>query len=123
MTTWRIQENKLYGQLSLPISVGTVGGVISAMPQAKNTLRIIDIASADELRGVILAVGLAQNLAALKAIASGGIQRGHMRMQYRALALQVGALPEELELLVSQLNKLEHVDATIASRLLMEMRK
>ncbi|ADG40517.1 MULTISPECIES: hydroxymethylglutaryl-CoA reductase, degradative [Leuconostoc] len=123
LTTWRIQDNKLFGQLSLPISVGTVGGVISAMPQARNALRIIDIASADELRGVILAVGLAQNLAALKAIASGGIQRGHMRMQYRALALQVGALPEELELLVSQLNKLEHVDATIASRLLMEMRK
>ncbi|CAM3152778.1 hydroxymethylglutaryl-CoA reductase, degradative [Leuconostoc rapi] len=123
LTTWHIQEDKLYGQLSLPISVGTVGGVISAMPQAKNALHMMNVVSADELRGIILAVGLAQNLAALKAIASGGIQRGHMRMQYRVLALQVGALPEELELLVSQLSKLKQVDANIASKLLMEMRK
>lgn len=123
LTTWYIKDDKLYGQLSLPISVGIVGGVISAMPQAKNALKMMDLPSADELRGIILAVGLAQNLAALKAIASGGIQRGHMRMQYRALALQVGALPEELIPLVSQLSKLKQVDTKVAARLLQEMRQ
>ena len=103
--------------------MGTVGGVISAMNQATNVLDIIHAKSADELRGIILAVGLAQNLAALKAIADGGIQRGHMRMQYRALAVQVGALPQEVPILVSKLNTLAQVDEARASEILMEMRK
>ncbi|AFS41006.1 hydroxymethylglutaryl-CoA reductase, degradative [Leuconostoc gelidum] len=123
LTHWTIIDEQLHGELTLPISVGTVGGVISAMNQAKNVLDIIHAKSADELRGIILAVGLAQNLAALKAIADGGIQRGHMRMQYRALAVQVGALPQEVPILVSKLNTLAQVDEARATEILMEMRK
>ena len=123
LTRWTIRGEQLHGELTLPISVGTVGGVISAMDQAKNVLDIVKPKSADELRGIILAVGLAQNLAALKAIAAGGIQRGHMRMQYRALALQVGASPKELPMLVSKLKTMSQVDATKATEILLEMRK
>jgi len=123
LASWTIQEDQLIGELSMPISVGTVGGAISAMPQAKNVLNIMKITSADELRTIILATGLAQNLAALKAIASGGIQRGHMRMQYRVLALQVGATMAEVPILVAKLNQLKQVDTTIASKLLSEIRK
>lgn len=123
LTRWTIRGEQLHGELTLPISVGTVGGVISAMDQAKNVLDIVKPKSADELRGIILAVGLAQNLAALKAIAAGGIQRGHMRMQYRALALQVGASPKELPMLVSKLKTMSQVDATKATEILLEMRE
>ena len=123
LTHWTIVDEQLHGELTLPISVGTVGGVITAMNQAKNVLDIIHTKSADELRGIILAVGLAQNLAALKAIADGGIQRGHMRMQYRALAVQVGALPQEVPILVSKLTSLPQVDAARATEILMEMRR
>ena len=123
LTTWTIVGDFLEGQLTLPISVGLVGGAISAMPQAKRALAIVAPQTADELRGIILAVGLAQNLAALKAIADGGIQKGHMRMQYRALALQVGARDDEIATLVTQLQATEQVDADVAKNLLREMRK
>lgn len=123
LTHWTISDEQLHGELTMPISVGTVGGVISAMNQAKNALDMMHVKSADELRGIILAVGLAQNLAALKAIAAGGIQRGHMRMQYRALAVQVGALPQEVPILVAKLNTLSQVDTEKATEILMEMRK
>lgn len=123
LTEWIIAGDFLVGRLTMPITVGTVGGAISAMPQAKRALSLLGLDAANDLRGVILAVGLAQNLAALKAIADGGIQTGHMKMQYRALALQVGAHDDEVADLVSQLQDTVQVDATVARNLLMEMRK
>ena len=123
LTTWTIAGDFLEGRLTMPISVGTVGGAISAMPQAQRALAIVAPQTADELRGIILAVGLAQNLAALKAIADGGIQKGHMKMHYRALALQVGARDDEIATLVTQLQAAEQVDAAVATNLLREMRK
>ncbi len=122
LTSWHIDGNLLVGTLKLPISVGIVGGAISAMPQSQINLAICNIDSADELRSVIGAVGLAQNLAALKAIANGGIQRGHMRMQYRALALQIGANKNEIPELVSKLVAEAYVDESIAKMKLMELR-
>lgn len=123
LTTWRIAGDFIEGRLTMPITVGTVGGAISAMPQAKRALTLMGVAHADALRGVILAVGLAQNLAALKAIANGGIQKGHMKMQYRALAIQVGATADEIADLVRQLAATTTVDADVARNLLLEMRK
>ena len=123
LTTWTIDGDFLAGQLTMPISVGIVGGAISAMPQAQRALAIVAPQTADELRGIILAVGLAQNLAALKAIADGGIQKGHMKMHYRALALQVGARDDEIATLVTQLQAAAQVDAAVATNLLREMRK
>lgn len=123
LTTWHIVDNLLLGEISMPITVGTVGGTITALPQAKQALEVMTIQTANQLRGIMLAVGLAQNLAALKAIVDGGIQRGHMRMQYRALALQVGATVEELPNLVFKLSQEQQVDARVAQELLTEMRK
>lgn len=123
LTTWRMAGDFIEGRLTMPITVGTVGGAISAMPQAQRALALMGVARADALRGVILAVGLAQNLAALKAIANGGIQKGHMKMQYRALAIQVGATADEIADLVRQLAATTTVDADVARNLLLEMRK
>lgn len=122
LTTWFIKDNQLHGELTMPISVGTVGGAISVLPAAQNALAILGQVNADELRMVIVSVGLAQNLAALKAIVSGGIQQGHMRMQYRALAMQVGAEVSEVKRLVPRLMAEKHVDTELATKILMEIR-
>ncbi|QSB51649.1 hydroxymethylglutaryl-CoA reductase, degradative [Leuconostoc falkenbergense] len=122
LTTWSIKDNQLHGELTMPISVGTVGGAISVLPAAQNALAILGHVNADELRMVIVSVGLAQNLAALKAIVSGGIQQGHMRMQYRALATQVGAEVSEVKRLVPRLMAEKHVDTELATKILMEIR-
>lgn len=122
LTTWSIKDNQLHGELTMPISVGTVGGAISVLPAAQNALAILGHVNADELRMVIVSVGLAQNLAALKAIVSGGIQQGHMRMQYRALAMQVGAEVSEVKRLVPRLMAEKHVDTELATKILMEIR-
>lgn len=122
LTTWSIKDNQLHGELTMPISVGTVGGAISVLPAAQNALAMLGHVNADELRMVIVSVGLAQNLAALKAIVSGGIQQGHMRMQYRALAMQVGAEVSEVKRLVPRLMAEKHVDAELATKILMEIR-
>lgn len=124
LATWSIEHQQLKGTLTLPVSVGTVGGAISALPQAQNALRIIgERVSANQLRRMIVATGLAQNLAALRAIVSDGIQKGHMRMQYRALALQIGATPDEVPQLTEKLTQLSRVDTTIATQYLNELRE
>jgi hydroxymethylglutaryl-CoA reductase len=69
----------------LPLAVGIVGGTISAHPVAKIALKILGVTSAQELAGVMAAVGLAQNLGALRALASEGIQSGHMALHARKL--------------------------------------
>ena len=79
--------------------------------------------SVHELAAVIASVGLAQNLAALKALATTGIQAGHMKLQYRSLALAVGAQPTEVESLVTRLGNLSQVDRRVAVDQLMQLRK
>jgi len=84
LTTWdRDPSGDLVGSLELPLAVGIVGGAISAHPVAKIALKILGVTSAQELAGVMAAVGLAQNLGALRALASEGIQQGHMALHAR----------------------------------------
>src|SRR5699024_10243498 len=79
MTTWSVDEKgNLVGELELPMSVGTVGGAIRVHPMAKLAHKILDVTSAQELAQVIVSVGLVQNLGALKASVTDGIQKGHM---------------------------------------------
>ncbi|CAK8054521.1 hydroxymethylglutaryl-CoA reductase, degradative [Eupransor demetentiae] len=124
LSSWVTDDDAkvLRGTLTLPVNVGTVGGSISAMPQARRSLQLLKQPSVDELRALIAGVGLAQNLAALKALAGEGIQRGHMRMQYRALAVSVGAREDELAAMVKGLKKAEQVDSELAAKLLKEIR-
>jgi hydroxymethylglutaryl-CoA reductase len=84
LTTWgRTKEGDLAGAIELPLAVGVVGGVVNAHPTAKFALQILSVKSAKELATVIAAVGLAQNLAAIRALSSEGIQAGHMRLHAR----------------------------------------
>jgi hydroxymethylglutaryl-CoA reductase len=84
LTTWgRTKEGDLAGAIELPLAVGVVGGVVNAHPTAKFALQILSVKSAKELATVMAAVGLAQNLAAIRALSSEGIQAGHMRLHAR----------------------------------------
>src|ERR687895_1219895 len=84
LTSWRrTKEGDLAGEIELPLAVGVVGGVVNAHPTAKFALQILGVKSAKDLAMVIAAAGLAQNLAAIRALSSEGIQAGHMRLHAR----------------------------------------
>ena len=124
LSTWRLTDDgKLAGQLTLPLPVGVVGGSIGLNPLTKANYQISGIQTAEELAAVTASVGLAQNLAALRALASSGIQAGHMKLQYRSLAISVGARPTEVPVLVKALTRQNHVDRSLAKQLLDEIRK
>lgn len=103
ITRWRYQEGALKGQLTAPIIVGTVGGVTSLHPTAKLCLRMMGIESANELSRVIGAVGLVQNLGAIKALCTEGIIQGHMKLHIDNLLLVTGATDNELPILKQRL--------------------
>lgn len=92
LTRWeKNRDNDLVGTIELPLAVGIVGGAIRAHPTAKVNLEILGVKTANELAEVIAAVGLAQNFAALRALATEGIQRGHMSLHARNVAIAAGA--------------------------------
>ena len=96
-------EGDLVGTLELPLAVGTVGGATRVHPLARLALKILGVESARELAEVIAAVGLAQNLAALRALATEGIQRGHMELHARQVAIAAGAEGELVERVAEQM--------------------
>ena len=92
LSTWQMDENgNLIGSLELPLALGIVGGTTRAHPGAKAALALLDVQSAGELAEIVASVGLAQNFAALLALAGEGIQHGHMRLHARQIALSAGA--------------------------------
>jgi hydroxymethylglutaryl-CoA reductase len=103
LSTWRLAEEKLMGTLELPLAVGIVGGTISAHPVARVALKMLGVESARELAEIIAAVGLAQNLAAIRALATEGIQRGHMSLHARQVAMSAGATGQEINRVAAQL--------------------
>lgn len=92
LTSWRKnKDGDLVGTLEMPMAVGLVGGAARVHPEAKANIKILGIKTAIELAEVMGAVGLAQNFAALRALASEGIQKGHMKLHARSLAMSAGA--------------------------------
>jgi hydroxymethylglutaryl-CoA reductase len=104
LTHWSKAENgDLLGTIELPMALGIVGGATRIHPTAKANLKLMGVQSVAELGGIIAAVGLAQNLAALRALATEGIQKGHMSLHARQVALSAGALPSQADNLAAQL--------------------
>ena len=97
LAVWRRSGDRLQGKLELPLALGTVGGTLRVHPAARVSLRMLGVTDAQELAGVAAAVGLASNLAAVRALATDGIQRGHMGLHARSVALAAGATAEEVE--------------------------
>ena len=123
LSTWQIHDNHLEGKLTLPMPVGVVGGSIGLNPLTRLNYHLSGIHTAQELAAVITSLGLAQNLAAIRALATTGIQSGHMKLQYRSLAISVGAKQSEIEQLVKELSQQPHVDREVAKQLLATLRK
>src|SRR5439155_1284331 len=97
LTRWWIEEGALHGTIELPIQVGTVGGAVKANPLIPVLLRMMGNPGAQTLAGVMAAVGLAQNMAALRALGTVGIQKGHMALHARNLAVSAGAKGSAVE--------------------------
>ena len=104
LSTWgRDAQGNLVGTLEMPMAVGTIGGATRVHPTAQANLRMMGVKSAAELAEVIVSVGLAQNLAALRALATEGIQRGHMSLHARQVAIAAGASGEQIDRLAERL--------------------
>jgi hydroxymethylglutaryl-CoA reductase len=97
------RQGNLVGTLEMPLAVGIIGGATRVHPAARVALKLLGVQSARELAEIIVSVGLAQNLAALRALATEGIQRGHMALHARQVAIAVGAQGEQIERLAQQL--------------------
>ena len=104
LTRWeRNADGDLVGSIELPMACGIFGGATRVHPQAQVALKLLGVSSAQELAGVMAAVGLAQNLAAIRALAMEGIQRGHMKLHARQVAMAAGAKPDEIAEVVTRL--------------------
>lgn len=103
LARWWIDGSDLVGEIDIPMAVGTVGGPIRLHPTVATLLGILDVESAAELGCVLGAVGLAQNLSALKALGSTGIQKGHMALHARSVAATAGAVGDAVERIADQL--------------------
>ncbi len=122
LTRWFADDRgRLAGELSLPLKVGTVGGSLRANPAVETAFALLGVASATELAQVMAAVGLAQNLAALRALVTHGIQKGHMRLHARSVAASIGTPPEHFEPLVKKLVASGDVKVRKARELLQEL--
>lgn len=122
LTSWRLEKGTLHGTLSLPLQIGTVGGPIKTHPQVGANLQMLNNPRAQELASIMAAVGLAQNLGALRALATEGIQKGHMRMHARNVAIQAGASKEELPLVVSKMSEAHNFCLDFAQQTLADIR-
>jgi hydroxymethylglutaryl-CoA reductase len=124
LTQWRQDETgNLLGSITVPMAAGTVGGSIQANPMARLALKILGVQSAQELGEVIASVGLAQNLAALRALVTDGIQKGHMALHARSVALSAGAQGHEVDVIAQRLVRLKEVKLSRAMELLQELQK
>lgn len=96
LTKWYEEDNHLIGEITIPLALGTVGGSIGVLPKVQLAHKILNIESAKELMKVAAAVGLAQNFAALYALTTDGINKGHMRLHAKNIAFKANASKEEL---------------------------
>jgi len=104
ISTWEKNKNgELVGSIELPMAVGLIGGAVRTHPIAKIALKILGVKTANEFAEVLAAVGLAQNLGALRALAHEGIQRGHMSLHARNIAVAAGATGELIDLVAEKM--------------------
>ncbi|MFL7791914.1 MAG: hydroxymethylglutaryl-CoA reductase, degradative [Anaerolineae bacterium] len=104
LSTWaQDADGNLTGELEMPLALGIVGGATRVHPGAQVALKILGVQTARELAEIVVSVGLAQNLAAVRALATEGIQRGHMRLHARQVAVAAGARGNEIDLVVQRM--------------------
>ena len=117
------KEGDLVGTIEMPVAVGLVGGATRVHPVAKTAVKILGVKSADELSRIIASVGLAQNFAALRALASEGIQRGHMSLHAKNVAVQAGAKCDLVEIIAARMAAERRISVDRATELIKELDK
>jgi hydroxymethylglutaryl-CoA reductase len=122
LSTWMLEEGHLVGRIELPLALGTVGGPVKIHPGVQAALKILRVGSARELAMVMASVGLAQNLAALRALGSIGIQKGHMALHARCVAVTAGARGDWVEKVANLLVLHGHVKVEKAREILASLR-
>jgi hydroxymethylglutaryl-CoA reductase len=115
-------DGNLVGTLELPLAVGLVGGATRAHPVAQAAVQLLGVQSATELADIIVSVGLAQNLAALRALSAEGIQRGHMTLHARTIAASAGATPAEIDRVAERIVAERRIRLEFAEEVLAELR-
>lgn len=123
LSTWEADTSgNLVGTLEMPMAVGLVGGATKTHPAAQAALRVMKVTSAQELGEIVVAVGLAQNMAALRALATEGIQRGHMALHARNIAIVAGAAGAEIDAVAQELAAAHDVRTDKAKEILARLR-
>jgi len=123
LTTYeKDKDGNLVGTIEIPVPVGLIGGATAVHPTAKANVKVLGVKSARELGEVLASVGLAQNFAALRALATEGIQRGHMELHARNLAVSAGAKPDEVDRVVERLVEDHQVRFDRAKEIIEELR-
>jgi hydroxymethylglutaryl-CoA reductase len=122
LATWRRDGDLLTGELVMPLALGIVGGTLRLHPTARLALRLGQVSSADDLAMLAASAGLASNLSALRALATEGIQRGHMSLHARSIATAAGATHDEVDRVASALAASRAFDVAAARRILSELR-
>ncbi|MGM0239101.1 hydroxymethylglutaryl-CoA reductase, degradative [Enterococcus sp. AZ103] len=123
LTDWWIEDDTLKGRLIVPMNVGIVGGATKVLPKAVLSLKLLAVDSAQNLSENIVAVGLAQNLAAVKALVTDGIQKGHMALHSRTLAINAGAKDHEIDRVVQLLKQTKVKNLEQAKAILAKLRE
>jgi hydroxymethylglutaryl-CoA reductase len=122
LAVWRREGDRLVGELELPLALGTVGGTLRLHKAARLALRLARIESAGDLALLAASVGLASNLAALRALATDGIQRGHMSLHARSVAAAAGAREDEVEVVAQTLSANRAITLQAAAVMLADLR-
>jgi hydroxymethylglutaryl-CoA reductase len=122
LVVWRRDGDDLVGELEMPLALGTVGGTLRVHPVAQLALKLLKVSSADELAMVAASVGVASNLAALRALATEGIQRGHMSLHARSVAVAAGARGAEVEHVALVIAEEGSITVATATRVLTTLR-
>ena len=124
LTQWKkMPDGNLYGKLEMPLAVGIIGGATKVHPMARISLKIMGIEKASQLAEIMAAVGLAQNFAALRALATKGIQAGHMKLHAQNIAVMAGAQGEEIDIVAKKMVEMGKIRMDVAQEILNEIRK
>ncbi|NKN67496.1 hydroxymethylglutaryl-CoA reductase, degradative [Staphylococcus haemolyticus] len=125
IATWKFdkERGRLVGTIEVPMTLAIVGGGTKVLPNAKASLELLNVQSAQELGQVVAAVGLAQNFSACRALVSEGIQKGHMSLQYKSLAIVVGAQGDEIARVAEALKTAPKANTATAQQILKDLRQ
>ena len=115
---YKNDSGDLVGEIELPLAIGLVGGATRTHPLAKINIKLLGVKTANELSEIIASVGLAQNFAALRALATEGIQKGHMKLHAKNIAIQAGAKENQIDSVADQMSKEGNISVTRAKEII-----